>query len=298
VNSAGLFGLKSTKRDSVAHWPTIDTFRSHLKSDLGAESLKRVVMFSGGIGSWAAAKRVAMRTGTEDLTLLFSDTLVEDPDLYRFLQEASENVGGTLVRISEGRTPWDIYRDERFLGNSRLDPCSKLLKRRPAERWLRENCDPADSLVYLGIDWTEAHRFERTRKRRAQEGWRYEAPLCEPPYLSRSDLFRWLDREGIARPRLYQLGFSHNNCGGFCCKAGQGHFAHLLKVLPRVYAEHEANEESMRQMLNRDVSILVDRRGGGKRRPLTLRQLRLRIEAGGDVDSHEVGGCGCFTEAG
>src|SRR5437868_3892453 len=153
--------------------------------------MKHVVMFSGGIGSWAAAKRVASRSATKDLTLLFSDTLIEDADLYRFLDDAAANIGVTLIRVADGRTPWDVYRDERFLGNSRVDPCSKLLKRRPAERWLRENCDPRETVVYLGIDWTEAHRFERTRLRRAKEGWRYEAPLCEPPYLSRSDLFKW-----------------------------------------------------------------------------------------------------------
>jgi hypothetical protein len=30
-------------------------------------------MFSGGIGSWATAKRVAEKHGTDDLYLLFSD---------------------------------------------------------------------------------------------------------------------------------------------------------------------------------------------------------------------------------
>ena len=38
-------------------------------------SLQRVVMFSGGIGSWATAKRVAAQHGTADLTLLFTDTV-------------------------------------------------------------------------------------------------------------------------------------------------------------------------------------------------------------------------------
>ena len=35
--------------------------------------MKRVVMFSGGIGSWAAAKKVAEEFGTTDLYLVFSD---------------------------------------------------------------------------------------------------------------------------------------------------------------------------------------------------------------------------------
>jgi len=70
-----------------------------------------VVMFSGGIGSWAAAKRVAAVHGTAGLILLFTDTLIEDADLYRFLADAAVNVGGQLVRIAEGRTPWEVFRD-------------------------------------------------------------------------------------------------------------------------------------------------------------------------------------------
>ena len=43
--------------------------------------IKHLVMFSGGVGSWAAAKRVVERHGTEGVVLLFADTLIEDEDL-------------------------------------------------------------------------------------------------------------------------------------------------------------------------------------------------------------------------
>ncbi len=65
--------------------------------------MKHVVMFSGGIGSWMTAKRVADVHGTDDLTLLFADTKMEDEDLYRFLDESAANVGGTLVKVAESR---------------------------------------------------------------------------------------------------------------------------------------------------------------------------------------------------
>jgi hypothetical protein len=251
-------------------------------------------MFSGGIGSWVAAKRVAAVHGTDDLTLLFCDTRTEDPDLYRFLGEAASNVGGELVRLCEGRTIWEIFRDERFLGNSRVDPCSKILKRQMADRWIAANCDPAETVAYVGIDWSESHRFERLRTLRLP--WVYEAPLCDAPYLLKPQMFELLRECGIAPPRLYGLGFAHNNCGGGCVKAGKGHFAHLLRVLPDVYANWEENEEAMRQTLGRsDIAILKDRRGGGSR-PMTLRELREEIQAGGEVDQFEISGCGCFSD--
>lgn len=258
--------------------------------------MRHVVMFSGGVGSWMAAKRVAGRYGTADLTLLFTDTLIEDEDLYRFLDEAAANIGVPVTRIAEGRDPWQVFFDERFLGNSRVDPCSKILKRQLAARWLDRHCDPLDTHVYVGIDWTEAHRFTTLQARRAGDGWTYEAPVCEPPLVVKLQMLDALRAEGIEPPRLYRMGFSHNNCGGFCVKAGQGHFALLLQHMPGRYAYHEAKEQEIRAFLGKDVSILTDRTGDGKKKPLTLRVFRERIEAGFEFDRFDVGGCGCFVD--
>jgi len=253
----------------------------------------RVVMFSGGIGSWAAAKRVAERHGTDNLTLLFTDTLIEDEDLYRFLEEAAANVGGKLVRIAEGRTPWQVFRDVKFLGSARGDPCSRILKREMSNCWLTDNCDPTNTIVYVGIDWTEAHRYTRLAARRAEAGWRYEAPLCEAPWLQKHDMLLMCKEDGIAPPRLYALGFAHNNCGGFCVKAGAGHFANLLRTLPELYAHHEAEEAAIQPLLASPQTILRDRTGGDIK-PLSLRALRERIETGWQPDLFDLGGCGCF----
>jgi hypothetical protein len=305
--------------------------------------VRRVVMFSGGIGSWAAAKRVAERYGTDDLTLLFTDTLMEDEDLYRFLIEAAHSVLGHpagvdessivdmcevvrrdlrpievsgslparkgvltwlreeatrcipgLVWLAEGRTPWEVFHGEKIL-SGRLDPCSKILKRQVADRWREANCDRGDSVHYIGVDWTEIHRYERLRDRQAVDGWVWEAPLCEPPYVTRDEVFGWLRAEGIEQQRLYRMGFSHNNCGGFCIKAGKGHFATLLREMPERYAFHEQRERELRTLLGPGAYFL--REGPeGMRTAVTLTELRERIEAGQQCDLFDIGGCGCFVD--
>ncbi len=170
------------------------------------------------------------------------------------------------------------------------------------DRWLKENCDPTDTIAYVGIDWTEIHRFDDghgngLRPRRAAAGWRYEAPMTEPPYLNKQDMLRLLKLEGILESRLYGLGFSHNNCGGFCVKAGKAHFVNLLRTLPAVYAYHEQKEQDIRAFLGKDVTILTEEIDGVSY-PLTLRELRLRVEAGAQIDMFEIGGCGCFIDEG
>jgi hypothetical protein len=250
---------------------------------------RHVVMFSGGIGSWATAKRVASQHGTQDMVLLFADTLIEDEDLYRFIDEAARNIGVPLTKIADGRTPWDVMRDERIIGNSRIDPCSKILKRKLLDKWRDENCTVEDTVVYIGIDWSEVHRLHTVRSR--TQPWRYEAPLCEPPYLSKPQMLGMLASEGICPPRLYALGFAHNNCGGTCIKAGQAQWALLWRTFPERYKQVEQWEQDMREHVG-EHSILKDRTGGTTK-PLTLRAFRERLERQGAFDSTEWGGCGC-----
>ena len=258
-------------------------------------------MFSGGAASWATAKRVAQQYGTDELTLLFADTNTEDADLYRFLHQGALNVDGELVILENGgRTIWDVFRERRFLGNSRIDPCSEVLKRLPCDRWIAENCDPATTRVYVGIGWDERHRFDRLAPRKLP--YIYEAPLCDPPYLTKSEILDWLRTEGIEPPRLYGLGFSHNNCGGGCVKAGHAHWEHLLRTLPDVFAEWEREEEAFREWIGRDDVTILTTSAGGAKTPLTLREFRERCESRTwDVLSlfdNEAEGCGgsCFFD--
>ena len=253
-----------------------------------------IVMFSGGAGSWAAAKRVVEDYGPENVKLVFADTMMEDEDLYRFLHEAVENVQAELVYLQEGRDVWQVFKDKRFIGNTRVDPCSRILKRELIFSWLEETySDPSDVIIYLGMDWTEGDRFKK-----AQSYWTpyiVQAPMKEPPYLDKDEVLEWMKSEGLEPPRLYNMGFPHNNCGGFCIKAGQGHFKLLLEKLPERYAYHERKEQEMRDYLGKDVAILRDRRNG-QTKPMTLKTFRERVEQkDSSIDKDEFGGCGCFT---
>lgn len=256
--------------------------------------IKHLVPFSGGVCSWAAARRVVEKHGVEHTVLLFADTKMEDEDLYRFLDEAAANVGAPLVKIADGRNPWEVMRDERIIagGMTGADPCSKKLKRELMDRWFRANCT-LETITHLGLDWTEAHRLVRLREKAPSRLW--EAPMAEAPYLTKHQMREWLAREGIKEPRLYGLGFPHNNCGGFCVKAGQAQFALLLKTMPERFAFHEGKENEMREYLGKDYSILTEQKRGRKYF-LPLSELRHRVEQQLPLDMFDWGGCGCAID--
>lgn len=262
---------------------------------------EHVVMFSGGLGSWVTARRVVEQHGAENVTLLFADVgsdrsehVGEDEDTYRFVNEAAANVGAELVTVRDGRDIWQVFRDDRFLGNARLANCSKFLKQKPCRDWLEANRDPADTTVYVGIDWSESHRLPAI-----EAGWApypVKAPLTEPPYLDRDDMRAMCVEAGIEVPRLYRAGFAHNNCGGFCVRAGQAQMELLLREHPERYLFHESEEQKLRDHLDKDVAILRDR-SGGTVTPLTLTAFRERLDDQPSMfDPLDVGGCGCFTE--
>jgi hypothetical protein len=334
--------------------------------------MKHIIFYSGGLGSWMTAKRVVQAHGAENVICLFTDTLIEDEDLYRFLIETTQDIYGidqrdlielakhipptghetmparkafltdlaakvsernpNFIWLNDGRDPWDIFRDVRFLGNSRIAQCSHEIKQELSRKYVEANFKPdlpsfikkkdtktktityweepemvnklwrewrrdarEECKLYLGIDWTEEHRTKSPKFNWLP--YHVEFPMCEEPLLTKIDAIKALEETGIEVPRLYGMNFSHNNCGGFCVRAGQGHFVNLLEKNPELYRYHEEKEQEMRDYLGKDVAMLRRTRNKVKI-PLTLRMLREEVEANKteQIDMFDIGGCGCFVD--
>lgn len=256
--------------------------------------MKHIVLFSGGIASWAAAKRVVFSHGAENTMLLFTDTKTEDEDLYRFLEDARKNIGAELVTIADGRDVWQVFKDEGYMGNSRKDPCSKILKRQLADAWIKERYTPSECVMYMGLTWDEVHRYDRLKVRKLP--YVYEAPMCSSPYLSKDQVFAWAESEGLRRPGLYDHGFMHNNCGAFCIRAGQAHYYLLYKTMPEKYREYERAEEAVYQAIGKRHPFLRVTENGVLKY-LSLREFREQyISDTKQCDLFDWGGCGCFSD--
>ncbi len=253
-------------------------------------------MYSGGITSFEAARRAIEKHGRENVRIWFADTNMEDDDLYRFNKDVELFLQHPIEIIdNDGMDVWDVFFKHKFLGNTRIDPCSKVLKREPLRKKLKkEYPNPSDAVVVLGMDDIEdCKRLERAAK--AQLPYETWFPLTEEPIILKAGISRWLKEQGIEPPSLYAKGFQHNNCGGFCVKAGIGQFAHLQKTMPERYDWHMEKEEEFREFIGKDVSILRDRRGG-ETKPLTMRELKERILDGEEFRYDTGWSCMCFVD--
>lgn len=241
------------------------------------------------------------------MTLLFADVLIEGEELYRMNEQTAEYFGVPITRVSREITPWQLFRREGLIGNSRVPICSVMLKREPLDEWHRLNCTPRNSLfgepdvIYVGLDWTEINRLNDLRA--AKPEWVIEAPMCE--WLPAWDkckmlselkaLFGWL-------PKAYEEGFPHFNCNKRCVRAGITQFVHLYNTDPEAFLDWEREEAqtnaefSARGIVDANggaFTVLKDRRGG-KSTPMTFAELRARILAEDKtLPKDDWGGCGC-----
>lgn len=257
--------------------------------------MRYIVSYSGGMGSAITAQMVADKYGLKNTILLFADTLIEDEDLYRFNRDLLNKFNFNFIRIAEGRTPWEVFKDVKFIGNSRIDPCSKILKRDFIRKFLKVHYKPSDIEIFVGIDATESHRLPPIIER--NKPYEYRSLLIEENVFIDYEFKKaWCDRYGIKIPRLYEMGMAHNNCGGFCIKAGLGQFKKLYENLPETYLKNEREEELAMQQ-NPNLRPFLKKMIKGQIKYITLREYREKyLEHITEDEALDFGGCGCALE--
>ncbi len=251
--------------------------------------MRRIIAFSGGLSSFEVARITVKEFGASEVECVFTDTLTEDEDLYRFMTDGIAYLGCQFVHLKDGRDIWQVFNDRRFMGNSRVDPCSHHLKREVFRKYLK-GADPTDAILYYGIGANEAHRLPPIVER-----WLpfvVQAPLVALG-TTKEEMLHTLGQIGIEPPRLYDMGFEHNNCGGFCVKGGQRHHLHLLKTLPERYAYHEAEQEKLFAKIG--PHGFIKKTTHGVTTYLSLKQFREMIEAGEKAEMYQDGSCACFS---
>ncbi|MED3709536.1 hypothetical protein P4502_09890 [Peribacillus frigoritolerans] len=236
-----------------------------------------VSMFSGGASSAYVAYNMVQTHGKENTILFFTNTLWEDEDNYRFMDEVAEYIGLEITERMDGRTPEEVFYDSRFLGNSRLAKCSEELKVYQTIVFLEELRDVhnLEPILYFGIGPHEKHRADNLKdfyEHNPIEPIETRFPMIDT-FKSDFDIKSIIENEwGIKLPRMYDLGFSHANCAGRCVRGGYEHYKHLYQVWPHQYLKQEEMEERFRKHFEKNVSIL---KKDGK--PYTLKEYREQI---------------------
>ena len=171
-------------------------------------------------------------------------------------------------------TPFDIFDDVKFIGNSRRDPCSSHLKRKTAQHYVQTFFPNATMAVGIHVD--EMERMANIYDNWMSKGYEVIFPLIDEIPFSTEDQIKLLKEwYGVSLP-LYELGFEHNNCHGACVKAGQRQWALFWYYFPEKYMDWE-NREALWREQHGNFTILK-KKVAGVQVYMTLTEFRQYLE--------------------
>jgi hypothetical protein len=258
--------------------------------------MKHLISIGGGFSSTIELPLAVIdKYGAENVDMVIACLAGESPDLWRLVSECEQRTGKEVTRISYYPNDvraylvnapeskwwgiWDVFFKEGRMGSSLADPCSRVLKRETLSAYILRNYSPSDTVLHVGITAHEIDRMMAIRRNWGKLGYPVEADLADLPTKGTTAerckaVLGWV-------PRLYEWGASHNNCGGFCVKAGHAQMARLLWHDPELYAYHEQQEIRFQQKFKTDATIMRDRvtlDSVTTSTPLSMRAFRERMQ--------------------
>lgn len=198
----------------------------------------KVVWLSAGVSSFIAGYLVK-ETVDE---WIYIDIADQHPDSLRFIKDCEKAIGKqvTILRSDEYNTVEEVVRKYRYINSPHGAPCTGMLKKKVRKQW--ENDHLGETLTYVwGMDLNEQNRADRLIK--SQPEYKHEFPLIDR-CISKQEAHAILDRLGIKRPVMYDLGFLNNNCVG-CVKGGMWYWNMIRKHFPDVFEKRAKMERDI-----------------------------------------------------
>lgn len=198
----------------------------------------KVVWLSAGVSSFIAGYLVK-ETVDE---WIYIDIADQHPDSLRFIKDCEKAIGKqvTILKSDEFDSVEDVVRAFHYINSPHGAACTGMLKKKVRKQW--ESNHAGEELTYVwGMDAQEKHRAERLIQ--SQPEYTHEFPLIDRG-ISKQEAHAILDRLGIARPKMYDLGFLNNNCVG-CVKGGQWYWNQIRKHFPEVFEQRAKLEREI-----------------------------------------------------
>ena len=201
---------------------------------------RHVLGISGGRDS--AALAVYMRQTRPELHLeyFFTDTGKELPEVYDFLGRLEGFLGKPIARLNPDRD-FDFWLREynNFLPSPRTRWCTRQLKLRPFEDWIRPDLEAGVKIFsYVAIRADENHREGLTA---THPNLQVVLPLRERG-IDKSGVIELLEGAGIGLPQYYRWR-SRSGCT-FCFFQQKIEWVNLMREHPDAFEEAKRYEKN------------------------------------------------------
>ncbi len=194
---------------------------------------------------------------------IYIDIDDQEPDTMRFIKDCEKALGKDIeiLKSEYGNVENAILAAGVISLRGGFAPCTNYLKKRVRKQW-EENHQNENITYYWGMDVNEVNRAERLKESMPQFEHRF--PLIEN-HLSKESSHAILEKLGIKRPRMYDLGYPNNNCVG-CIKGGMGYWNKIRKDFPEVFESRSLLERKLGYSILKECYLdeLDENRGNNK----------------------------------
>lgn len=162
---------------------------------------------------------------------IYIDIENQHPDSMRFIKDCEKlyNHEITILKSQYGSVE-NVIKTFRFISSPYGAKCTEVLKKRMRFKWEFEHRE--DDIIYVwGMDCNETHRADRIIQ--TMPNFKHEFPLIDNN-MTKANAHGLLEKLGIKRPAMYDLGYNNNNCIG-CVKGGMGYWNQIRKDFPEVF---------------------------------------------------------------
>lgn len=198
-----------------------------------------VSWFSAGVSS-AVATKIALQK-YPDMRIIYTHIEDQHEDTLRFLSDCEkwfdkkiDILQSPLKNVNNAISACGVVNTPRGAN------CTTLLKRRVRKLWERENCEQDISYVW-GFDYTERNRADRLIVNMHE--YDHIFPLIDG-CIDKQSAHGILEKAGIRRPYMYEMGYPNNNCIG-CIKGGMGYWNKIREDFPDVFESRCKLEEKV-----------------------------------------------------
>jgi len=217
--------------------------------------VKHIVSFSGGKDSTAMLLRM-IEEGWKIDEIIFCDTGMEFPSIYRHIDKVERYVGKEIIRLKAEHTfEYMMFDYEKKKGKNKGEKgygwpdfknrwCTSYLKRDMIRRYLKQY----DSVVeYHGIALDEAHRAEKN-----EDGRNIQYPLIEWN-TTEQDALEYCYSKGFDWDGLYER-FYRVSC--WCCPLQSiPELQQLYKYFPNLWQRLKQMDEKAWNQFRPDYSV-------------------------------------------
>jgi 3'-phosphoadenosine 5'-phosphosulfate sulfotransferase (PAPS reductase)/FAD synthetase len=194
---------------------------------------RHILGISGGRDSASLAVYMRQHHPELDLEYFFTDTGKELPEVYSFLDKLEGFLGKPIQRLNPDRD-FDFWLDEygNFLPSPRTRWCTRQLKLRPLEHWLKADLEAGtviNSYVAIRADEPSREGYQATHP-----NMRVHFPLRDAG-IDRAGVLEILDQSDVGEPAYYQWR-SRSGCT-FCFYQQKIEWVRLSENHPDRFAE-------------------------------------------------------------